>query len=227
VFDFDNTLVRGDSGTMFAVSLICEHPLRMLLALLFAPFALPLFVGEKTRRYGISAFYWAATVGRSQPQFERRVREFAIKYLSEPRVYVEAMRALEEHQRKGEPIVVATGCFEALARAILQDGLGLEAEVVGSELRQLFGGRVFREHCFGANKLHMVERRIGVRELAFAYSDSSFDLELLLAAKQRFLVNASSATTRLLQKHAEECETLTWRELVPLAELQKRGNVSV
>src|SRR5690606_8365656 len=79
VFDFDNTLVRGDSGGALVAWLIKRSPWRIALALLASPVLGPMIAMLPTRRVGISGFVWIATVGlRGRRDFDVLIDEYVV-----------------------------------------------------------------------------------------------------------------------------------------------------
>ena len=63
VFDFDDTLFRGDSGTGLMLWLLRRNSLRWLAALVVSPLIAPIFLWPSQRRFPISVWLWIATVG--------------------------------------------------------------------------------------------------------------------------------------------------------------------
>jgi phosphatidylglycerophosphatase C len=63
VFDFDNTLYAGDSGTQLVTWLIRQNWWRVIAAVLISPVIAPLWLCADTRRRAISTYLWIGTVG--------------------------------------------------------------------------------------------------------------------------------------------------------------------
>jgi phosphatidylglycerophosphatase C len=85
-------------------------------------------------------------------------------------------------------VVIATGAPPELARAILAFVAHQNVPVVGTAVGPRFGAMMATRHCHHEEKMRMLRER-GYDGIEVAYSDSSADLPLLLAAKQPVVVN--------------------------------------
>jgi len=215
VFDFDNTLYAGDSGQHFVTWLLRRSRWRMALAALAAPVCAPMIAWLPTRRRGVSAFVWMATLGCGHLD---GLDALIARYLAEhagtlrARLLPAALAALREHLDAGERVIIATGAPVRLARGILalagQGGL----PVLGTELAPWLGGLVVARHCHNQQKLRML-RESGHRAIDAAYSDSTADLPLLSAARTPVVVNPkSSAVARFRRALPHGTRLLDWRQ---------------
>ncbi len=191
VFDFDHTLYDGDSGSHLFAWLIRRNPLRMLAAVLATPLFGPLVALLPTRRFGISGYVWIATFGLHRArEFNGiidqyvRVHEPAIR----ARLLPQALDVFARHRATGDRVVVATGAPPELARAILAFVAHQNVPVVGTAVGPRFGAMMATRHCHHDEKMRMLRER-GYDGIDVAYSDSSADLPLLLAAKKPVVVN--------------------------------------
>jgi phosphatidylglycerophosphatase C len=191
VFDFDHTLYDGDSGSHLFASLIKRNPLRLLAALLATPVAGPLVAMLPTRRAGISVYVWIATFGLHRArEFNRVIDAYVLKHEAQLRAKLlpQALQVFAEHRAKGDRVVVATGAPPELARAILAFVAHQGVPVIGSEVGPRFGAVGATRHCHNEEKMRMLRER-GYGDIDVAYSDSTADLPLLLAAKEPVVVN--------------------------------------
>lgn len=203
VFDFDHTLYDGDSGAHLFTWLIERVWWRRVLALLMAPVFLPLVALLPTRRFGISAFVWAGTVGFHRA---RDLDALIDRYVA---LHAEQIRArllpigidvLHRHREAGDRVVVATGAPPELARAILAFVAHEDLPVVGTQVGPRLGGLGAKRHCHHAMKMTML-REAGFRdEVAIAYSDSSADLPLLREARKPVVVNPKGDSVRMFRR---------------------------
>ncbi|MEN3032975.1 haloacid dehalogenase-like hydrolase, partial [Chromobacterium amazonense] len=92
------------------------------------------------------------------------------------------------HRAKGDRVVVATGAPPELARAILAFVAHQDVPVIGTEVGPRLGGVGPTRHCHNEEKMRMLRER-GYGNIDIAYSDSTADLPLLLAAKAPVVVN--------------------------------------
>ena len=210
VFDFDGTVVRGDSFGRFIASLVVRNPLRFLAAVAVVPVGGPLLLLFPT--LGGSLFLWVATVAMSrarlESEFQRFVRE---RFVDRENLYTEAMLAIERHLRAGDVVWVASGCESALLQPVCTC-IGIDrSKVVGSTTRKWFGGMVSERHCVGANKVEMLKERTRSNEYDHVYTDSALDLPLTQCAKQVTLVNAKSDVVRRARaRSAAVVEVVRW-----------------
>jgi len=192
VFDFDHTLYDGDSGGHLFKWLIRRAWWRTVLAALIAPVFGPMIAFLPTRRVGISGFVWAGTVG-----FHRRRDLDALidRYVAlhtdgiRRRLLPVALEVLHRHRVDGDRVVIATGAPPELARAILAFVAHEDVPVVGTQVGPRFGAVVATRHCHNEMKMTMLREAGLTAPVAVAYSDSSADLPLLLAAARPVVVN--------------------------------------
>ena len=192
VFDFDHTLYDGDSGAHLFGWMIRRSWWRVLLALLIAPVFGPMVALLPTRRVGISGFVWAGSVGlHRRRDLDALIDRYVLAHTSQirQRLLPVALDVLHRHREAGDCVVVATGAPPELARAILEFVAHEDLPVVGTLVGPRFGGVGARRHCHAEMKMTMLRAAGYVAPVAIAYSDSSADLPLLLAALQPVVVN--------------------------------------
>ncbi len=191
VFDFDHTLYDGDSGSHLFAWLIRRSWLRTAAALLVTPLLGPMVACLPTRRRGISGYVWIATVGLRR---RRDLDDLIDRYVERNRPQMEgrlldaALEIFTAHRAAGDRVVVATGAPPELARAILSFVAHQDVPVIGTVVGAKFGAVIARRHCHHEEKMRML-REQGYGQVAVAYSDSSADLPLLLAAARPVVVN--------------------------------------
>jgi len=190
VFDFDGTLVHGDSITGFALEYLRARPLRVLFILPLLPFALVAMLLAPTRSAGVSFFWWLLTWGTRARVVGEALRRYARVSLA-PRGNGASLAALAAHVERGDTVIVATAAPACVVHELLRArGLG-RARVVGTRVLRRFGGLVTRPHCIGETKVHELERRFGITRWAEVYSDSALDLPLMRRANAVTLVEPS------------------------------------
>ena len=191
VFDFDHTLYDGDSGSHLFAWLIKRNPLRMAAALLATPLLGPMVAWLRTRRHGISGYVWIATFGLHRArEFDRWIDRYVREHEAaiRARLLPKALQVFARHRAAGDRVVVATGAPPELARAMLAFVAHHDVPVVGSLVGPRFGAMMVVRHCHSAEKMRMLRER-GYGDIDVAYSDSTADLPLLLAAKKPVVVN--------------------------------------
>lgn len=203
VFDFDHTLYDGDSGSHLFKWLIERAWWRQLLALLAAPVAGPMVAWLRTRRAGISVFVWIGTVGLHR---RRDLDDLIDRYVEshveaiKSRLLPIALDALHRHREAGDRVVVATGAPPELARAILAFVAHEDVPVVGTLVGPKLGAVGAIRHCHHAMKVTMLREAGFTQPVAIAYTDSSADLPLLLAAQRPVVVNPKAGRVAMFRE---------------------------
>lgn len=192
VFDFDHTLYDGDSGSHLFKWLIQRSWWRIALALAIAPVCGPMIAFMPTRRKGISAFVWCGTVGLRR---RRDLDALIDRYVDadtpgiRARLLPEALKVLHRHRENGDQVVIATGAPPELARAILAFVAHEDVPVVGTQVAPRLMGIKAVRHCHSHTKVTMLREAGFTGPVTIAYSDSTADLPLLLAAQRPVVVN--------------------------------------
>lgn len=203
VFDFDHTLYDGDSGTHLFKWLIARSPWRVLLALMIAPLAAPMIAFLPTRRRGISAFVWVGTVGLHRRRDLNDLIEAYVRRNQDEirkKLLPTALEVFHQHRQAGHTVIVATGAPPALARAILAFVAHEDVPVIGTEVGPKFGAVGALRHCHHEMKVRMIREAGFTQPIAHAYSDSSADLPLLMAAQKPVVVNPKPAALALFRR---------------------------
>ncbi|MCA2320443.1 haloacid dehalogenase-like hydrolase [Mycobacterium intracellulare] len=191
VFDFDNTLYGGDSGTQFVGWLLRRNWWRMIVALLISPVIAPLWLDTRGRRRAISAYLWIGSVGLRQGEMDSVVDRYAtirLRWLNS-RLRPRGVDTLEMYRHGGDHVVVVTGAPFELVRTILATELRNRVPVVGSTSRRFMGGLVLDQHCYGPQKLVLLCDAGYTAPVDIAYGDNVMDLPLLTHAAKPIVVN--------------------------------------
>ncbi len=202
VFDFDHTLYDGDSGEHLFRWMIQRAWWRVLLALLIAPVYGPMVALLPTRRVGISGFVWAGSVGLHRRRdldllIDRYVLDHTVQI--KQRLLPKALEVLHRHREAGDCVVIATGAPPELARAILEFVAHEDLPVVGTLVGPRFGGVGARRHCHAEMKMTMLREAGFTAPVAIAYTDSSADMPLLLAAQRPVVVNPKEGAVAMFR----------------------------
>jgi phosphatidylglycerophosphatase C len=199
VFDFDGTLVHGDSVTGFAIEYLRRRPLRLLCMLPFLPLALVLMLAGRTRSPGVSFFWWLLTWGTRTRVVGEALRAYTRGTLAQ-RGNAATLAALAEHAKQGHAVIVATAAPACVVRYLLRARGLPPARVVGTLLKRRLGGLVASPHCIGAVKVRELERRFGVTRWSEVYSDSALDLPLMRGARAVTLVEPNAMSRSLVER---------------------------
>ncbi|MET4678836.1 HAD family hydrolase [Stenotrophomonas rhizophila] len=142
VFDFDLTLTRWETASRFFKGLLRRQPWRLAVVALVLPVLVPLWVVPQTRQRSIRFAVWVATFGRSRQALAALAVAHADAVFGgqEPVFLAQGVERLRQHLAQGDKVVIATGCWEPLARALLErEGLQ-HVPLVASTLRPYLGG---------------------------------------------------------------------------------------
>lgn len=214
VFDFDCTLTRWDTADRFFRWLLRREPWRLVLVLAALPVLGPLLLARPTRKWPIRFAVWIATLGRT-PEALPALAEEHIQSLPKGHASVflpAAVERLQAHLVQGDQVVIATGCVEALAQALLRHAGLSQVPLVASTVRPFLGGLVRDQHCFGPNKIPMLAARGFAPPWAVAYTDHHADLPVLRLSAERYLVSPNpKCLFRIEQALSIEATILPWR----------------
>lgn len=184
VFDFDGTIIHGDSTTAFCraevpAARLVPAILRTAPRLAFYP--LSLAARTQLKESLLTALFG----GREADEFRSRTAEWARAVLP-GMVRPDALERLRWHQDEGHRVVLASGSLELLlepwAAAIgVGDVLATRLEVREGRLT----GRLDGPNCYGPEKVVRLRELLGELDgvEVYAYGDSRGDRELLAAAR--------------------------------------------
>lgn len=215
LFDFDKTIISQDTGYAFILFSLQKSFLRKVFALLFSPFALVLFLSQKTRFIGNSIYLWISTAGLSLRQLRILRTNFIAHYLSSPKVcvYNDALMRIKTHINQGDQVVVISGASKWMLDAIFEQTQLPKIMILGSDENRLLGGMVSSFHCFGQNKVKVLEKKVNLQSYSsvVGYSDSSSDIPLLSLCHIKYLVNPSKRSLSCCKKtFKKDIQVLNW-----------------
>jgi phosphatidylglycerophosphatase C len=214
VFDFDLTLTRWDTAERFFRWLLARDGWRVAMVLLALPVLGPLMLIRRTRKWPVRFAVWVATLGRSLDDLPRLAEEHirALPAGHESVFLPAAIERLQAHVAQGHRVVIATGCLEPLARALLAHAGLAHIPLAASTLRPFLGGLARARHCFGANKIPMLAAHGFAPPWAAAYTDHHADLPVLELSAERYLVSPEpQCLARINQALPAGVTILTWR----------------
>jgi len=210
VFDLDKVLLGGDASTLFLHGRLRQAPGRIVLLVLAAPLLVVGSLIPQIRPLAARVMTRIAVGGQPGSDVEAVAAAYGEALGRKPEAAVaDAIACVHEHQRRGEVVVVATGCEETLARGFLTAiGLG-DLDVVGSTGRP-WPPRVAR--AMGETKVVMLTERGYPPPWTAVYSDSPSDLPLFAGTLRPVLVNAGQSAVRQVERTlGRRPETRTWR----------------
>ncbi|MDX3934317.1 HAD family hydrolase [Stenotrophomonas sp.] len=214
VFDFDLTLTRWETASRFFKGLLRRQPWRLAVVVLALPVLVLLWVVPQTQRWPVRFAVWMATFGRSRQALAALAVAHADAVFAGPApvFLAQGVERLRQHLEQGDEVVIATGCWEPLARALLErEGLQ-HVPLVASTLRPFVGGWISERHCLGENKIPMLTERGYPPPWRIAYTDHRADLPLLRNSEQWYLVSPGEKCLRLIeQTMMTKARIVPWR----------------
>lgn len=211
LFDFDGTLVRGDSvGGYLLRHLLRRGLLRRAVALLGLPLFAPLFLWWRSAFIAAGFYGWLGSVGRSDAWLAAARDRWLADCVGrrDQLLIAPALARMHKHLARGERVIIVTGAETGLARALWAVLGGPDVEFIGSTVRRGFGGRVPVEHVIGPRKLTALARLGLQAPFAAMYSDSARDLPLLRAAQRAVMVEPRGTHLRRVQRFIPAVEVL-------------------
>jgi len=188
VFDFDNTLIEGDSFLPF-LAYANGWP-RTLLALAEAALRLPFYLGKHDHpRTFFKAILLQRLVAGKSPDF---LKPATLELRAWQKWIEPVKRLLLDHHAKGHHVVVASGSLDIYLPALLE-GLPHHA-VICTEigLRDgVYDGAMVNGNCVRERKAELVKAYMeehGPFEDSFGYGNFPYDLPMLELVKQRTII---------------------------------------
>jgi len=217
LFDFDGTLIRGDSILLFmryawhrklcsAVDL-----LRFLTA--GTLFVLKLITPKRAKEMGMHFLN-----GKERAVYTRAAEDFCRDVLL-PRLYPQGLEAIRRHQAAGHEVLLVSAS-PAFYLAPLKRMLGLTAVIAtqfATDRSGRFSDEIIGENCRGEHKPQRVReylRQTGSQldyESSSAYGDSAHDLPMLAMCGHIYIVNPNKMLQTTLGQ-MQRVTILNWKE---------------
>lgn len=204
VFDFDGTLIRGDS--VVALLFFARKKGRLSLAgLIGAGWYGLLYRVHLTDALTAKGRSHAFLARMDEAERQTFLREFAGTLTA--RVYADGLSQIKKHREQGDLVVICSAscqCYmQYVAEALQADALLCTPSAAD--------GRVLGPNCRGEEKVSRVNQWLDQQNLPHgsivaAYGDTAGDAPILRASEHPVLVNAKKKLRRLLP----EAEQVTW-----------------
>ena len=187
-FDFDDTLIHGDSGRALLSYYLKKHPLAFWhsfkIGILFALYLVGIVSFQKAK----SA--WLFPMDKLN---DDQLNDFYQKYLV-PRYYDNVIKELKQKKEAGNLVYICSASIEGYLRFcdLPVDGiLGTKTKVVNGKYTSEMIGKNYKNEE-KVIRLNEVINKLGVEvdyDNSYAYSDSTHDIPMLKMVKNRIRIN--------------------------------------
>ncbi|MSR65004.1 MAG: HAD family hydrolase [Verrucomicrobiae bacterium] len=202
-FDFDSTIVRGDSIIPFTRFLM-RKGVPGFLHKLHLGFAVLLHHARAYNNDDVKRVFARQFAGHKVDEVEKLCREFCETTLT-PLVYRQARERIAKHRKDGHVVVIASASLTVYLEMF---GKQLGADhVIGTVLEQRDGaytGRLATPNCLKEEKIVRLRAMPDFKRMhkpaCFAYSDHIHDLPMLAMVGHPVLVNPESRLRKVGQQ---------------------------
>ena len=215
-FDFDGTLIRGDSIVRFlrfAYRRGWIGPGGLMRAALWAAaYALRLTTAEEAKRRSL-----AFLAGRGEAETDALGRDFCREQLI-PRLRPQGVEELKRRRAEGAEVLLVTASPAFYLQA-MREALPI-AQVIGTRLHVeggVYTGLIAGENCRGVQKpLRLAEYLAARGDMvdyaeSWAYGDSAGDIPMLMLCAHKVAVNPSRRMRKRL-RGAEGAAAVRWHD---------------
>lgn len=195
LFDFDGTLIRGDSILLFLRyawrKKLCGIQDLLCFAAAGLLFALRMISPKRAKEMGLHFL-----TRRERAVFDAAAEDF-VQTVLVPRLYPQGLEAIRGHQQAGHEVVLISASPEFYLKPLARE-LGLTA-VLATEFSAhengSYAGEILGHNCRGNQKPHRLELYLAEAgdaldyETSSAYGDSAHDLPMLALCAHAYAVN--------------------------------------
>ncbi len=198
-FDVDDTLLAGNSGTLYTRYMFQNGKIRRR-DFYRAAYAIVLHRMNRLDAIAVARRFLAFAVGYSLQQMKDECAQWFDEMVI-PRISADGVRAIEAHRAAGHRLVLCSASTQFLCEP-LQAHLSLDGSLCTQLLHQdgLLTGEVAEPFCYGPGKRIWIERYAAEHGIdlvrSYFYTDSASDLPALEAVGHPVAINADRALYR-------------------------------
>lgn len=200
-FDLDGTLHQQDLFGAFLRYLLRRLPLNALLVMPLLPIVgAAMLMKGRAARWPVSVLLWGSTFGRREATLKALEASFILWFRATVTPFPVVQRRLDGYlQHQDADVWLITGSPQTLVERAYADAPWMQrVNLIGSQMRRAFGGRVLSVRCLGREKVVQLEQRLGAPlRLYSGYSDSKQDNPLLFFCEHRWRVTARGELEQL------------------------------
>ena len=179
VYDFDNTIYRGDSSYDFFRHCAAKYPRALLSAIAALPWFLGMLLGFARKTRVKERFYRYL---RHVPEIAEEVERFWL-------THDKNLKSWYFEQKREDDLIISASPVFLLEPLMKRLNLRLIASRVDADT-----GRYEGENCHGEEKARRMREVYPVAQIARFYSDSRNDTPLARLAREAFMVKGDERT---------------------------------
>lgn len=178
-FDFDGTIVKGDSLVAFLKYYFSRKQLA-LKSLIYSPIFLSYKFGLVSNSKAKEKLFNVFFSGEKLDQFNQKSKLFSKEWITK-NLNSKAFERIQWHQEKGHEVVVVSA---SISNYLIPWCESLNVKVIATELlveNEKISGYFFTPNCYGKEKVARIKKEYDLTkyETSYGYGDSRGDDELL------------------------------------------------
>lgn len=180
VFDFDKTLSKKDTNLPFFMFFAKKQKYGYFKLIIYFFYKIiqkfRVISNESLKNKGLSLFV-------SQLSYEKYL-ELCKLFAKQIQINEEVKKKYEEYCSANEKVIILTASIKEYVEALFSDAI-----VLGSELSSDEKGTYLSFHCYGGNKIDILNRN-GIFQIDDVYTDSISDMPIVRISKKIFFVKS-------------------------------------
>jgi len=184
-FDFDGTIVKGDSLLKFIRFAVGNGKFLagvVVLSPILLAYKLKLIPNYKAKQKVLSWFL----KGIEKDEFYRIANEYSLKHIDKI-VRSSAMEKIQWHKERGHTVVVVSASIECYLKPWCDEN---ELDLIATKLEvtDIVTGNLLGRNCYGIEKANRIKGKyeLSKYEYIYAYGDSRGDKEMLEVANEKY-----------------------------------------
>ncbi|MEM9102255.1 MAG: HAD-IB family phosphatase [Pseudomonadota bacterium] len=194
VFDFDKTLISGDSGFAFFLWQIKSSMFKTYIVGLTLPLWSLFLLIPSLNHQVLKVLAWVAMLNVNKKTIKSVLRDFYHSYSESGKLifYDEAINRLKKHRLQEDKIIILSAAPSWLVRYILKEkGIRVD-KIIASKGHFTFCSIWMKHHCYGKHKVVMAKQKNeSVSQWFYGYSDSVSDFPFLNMCQYQYLINSN------------------------------------
>lgn len=191
-FDFDGTLVYGDSLIAFIRFYFKDKKLKMLIKVLqFSPYFIAYKINVLSNSQAKAKLFKIFFKGENRDNFLKKSKQFSENWIDK-NLKTEAWKKLQWHLEEGHRVIIVSASIDTYLLPWTQkNGLALLCTEMDLTT-EVISGNWKTSNCYGKEKANRIKGAVDFSRLHFsyAYGDSKGDREMLAMVDRAFYQNS-------------------------------------